>query len=122
MSNIASIARVAVVVASLVLPIGLNAQNSAAADNSAQNKHPQMTAQKQHGGAGDRETTRKIRRAIVHDKTISTYGHNVKIVTKDGAVTLSGPVHTDEEKQKIGAAATDVAGQDKVTNNLMVKQ
>ena len=121
MSNFKSFVRVAAVAATLALPVAMCAQNGAAADNSAQNKHPQTTAQQQHTGAADRETTRKIRQSIVHDKTISTYGHNVKIVTKDGAVTLNGPVHSDEEKQKIGTMASDVAGQDKVTNNLTVK-
>ena len=122
MLKIRSFIQVAAIVGTLALPAVACAQNGAAADNSAQNKHPQTTAEQQHGGASDRETTRKIRQAIVHDKTISTYGHNVKIVTKNGAVTLSGPVHTDEEKQNIGAKASDVAGQDKVTNNLTVKQ
>ena len=122
MSKIKSFARVAAVFGVLVSPVAMFAQNGAAADNSAQNKNPQTTAQQQHSGAADREMTRKIRQAIVHDKTISTYGHNVKIVTKDGAVTLNGPVHTDEEKQNIGAKASDIAGQDKVTNNLTVKQ
>ncbi|MDP9051271.1 MAG: BON domain-containing protein [Acidobacteriota bacterium] len=121
MSKIMSIARVAAIAGALALPVTMFAQQSAGADNSAQNKHPQTTAQQQHGGASDRETTRKIRQAVVHDKTISTYGHNVKIVTKGGTVTLSGPVHSEDEKQKIGAKATEIAGQEKVTNNLTVK-
>ena len=121
MSKFKSFARVAAIAGTLVLPVAMFSQNGAAADNSAQNKNPQTTAQQQHSGAADRELTRKIRQAVVHDKTLSTYGHNVKIVTKDGAVTLSGPVHSDDEKQKIGSIASDAAGQDKVTNNLTVK-
>ena len=35
------------------------------------------------------------------DKSLSTYGHNVKIITKDGSVTLKGPVRSEEEKQAI---------------------
>jgi osmotically-inducible protein OsmY len=50
------------------------------------------------------------------------YGHNVKIITRNGAVTLKGPVHSEEEKQAIASKAADVVGQDKVTNQLTVKQ
>ena len=47
------------------------------------------------------------------------YGHDVKIIAKDGAVTLKGPVHTDDEKQNIGAMAAQAAGgPDKVTASL----
>jgi hyperosmotically inducible protein len=43
----------------------------------------------------------------------------VKIITKDGAVTLKGPVHSDEEKLSVGAEAA--GGADRVTNQLTVK-
>ena len=67
--------------------------------------------------------TQKIRKAIIADKSLSMYGHNVKIITKDGAVTLKGPVHTDDEKQAIGSIAANATGStDKVTNDLTVKQ
>jgi osmotically-inducible protein OsmY len=36
-------------------------------------------------------------------------------------VTLKGPVHSEEEKQSIAAKAAEVAGQDKVSNQLTVK-
>ena len=64
----------------------------------------------------------KIRRAIVSDHSLSTYGHNVKIVVVGGAVTLKGPVHSEAEKQNIAAKAGAIAGQDKVTDQLTVKQ
>lgn len=41
-------------------------------------------------------TTAKIRKAITADKTLSTYAHNVKIITLNGTVTLKGPVTSDE--------------------------
>ncbi len=67
--------------------------------------------------------TQTIRKAIMADKSLSMYGHNVKIITKDGAVTLKGPVHTDDEKQAIGSIAANAAGSpDKITNDLTVKQ
>ena len=36
--------------------------------------------------AAYREMTKKIRAAIHQDKTISTYGHNIKVITQDGKV------------------------------------
>ena len=81
------------------------------------------TAEQQSAGRSDRLLTQKIRKSIIADKSLSMYGHNVKIITRDGVVTLKGPVHTDEEKQNIGAIAAEAAGgPDKVTNQLTVKQ
>jgi hyperosmotically inducible protein len=92
-------------------------------DNSANNKAQTTTADQQSEGSSDRMLTQKIRKSIIADKSLSTYGHNVKIITKDGAVTLKGPVHTDDEKQSNGAKAAEAAGgPDKVTNQLTVKQ
>jgi len=92
-------------------------------DNSANNRTHMTTADQQSESTSDRLLTQKIRKSIIADKSLSMYGHNVKIIAKDGAVTLKGPVHTDEEKQNIGALAAQVAGgPDKVTNQLTVKQ
>ena len=96
--------------------------SSGSADNSGQNKAHRKTADQQSEATPDREVTRKIRRALMDDKSLSTYGHNVKIITRNGAVTLKGPVHSDEEKQAIAAKAAGVVGQDKVTDQLTVKQ
>ena len=68
----------------------------------------------------DRELTQQIRRAIVSDKTLSTQAHNVKILTKDGAVTLKGQVKTDDEKKAVEDKANSVAGSGKVTSELTV--
>ena len=132
MSVLSPSKRVALVSCAFLLfagaPMALQAQEQSASpaasapDNSAQNKGQQMTADQQGSHASDREITMKIRRSIVADKTLSTYGHNVKIITKNGMVTLKGPVHSDEERQTIAAKAADVVGQDKVSNQLTVKQ
>jgi hyperosmotically inducible protein len=50
------------------------------------------TADQQSNSKEDLEITRKIRRALVEDKSLSTSAHNVKIVTVDRVVTLRGPV------------------------------
>ena len=82
----------------------------------------QPTADQQKENHPDREITRQIRKSIVEDKSLSSYAHNVKIVTQGGMVTLKGPVHSEEEKRAIEEKAVAVAGQGKVTNQLDVKQ
>ena len=66
------------------------------ADNTKTNQRDRaagaVTADQQKMNAADRELTRKIRRSVVDDKTLSTYAHNVKIMARDGTVTLRGPV------------------------------
>jgi len=95
-----------------------------APDNSKTNKRDRdkasPTADQQKMNPKDRELTRKIRAALHQDKSLSTYGHNVKIVTQDGRVTLRGPVRSDEEKVAIESKATEVAGAGNVTNELEV--
>ena len=54
------------------------------------------------------------------DKSLSTYAHNVKIVTHNGNVTLNGVVRSEDEKSAIEMKAANIAGQSKVTNELKV--
>ena len=93
-----------------------------APDNSAQNKDQGLTADNQTDAKGDRLTTANIRKAIMADKDLSTYAHNVKIITVNGAVTLKGPVKSEEEKEKVASDAAGVVPADKITNHLTVKQ
>ena len=79
------------------------------------------TADRQKDNRSDRDITQQVRKAIVKDKSLSTYAHNVKVITQNGMVTLKGPVRSEEEKMAIAAKAAEVAGQDKVTNQLDVK-
>lgn len=82
-----------------------------------------MTADQQKMNATDRELTKKIRRSIIADKSLSTYAHNIKIISQDGAVTLKGPVKPDDEKKNLMAKAIAVTGTaDKVTDQISVKQ
>jgi hyperosmotically inducible protein len=92
-----------------------------APDNTNQNKDHANTADNQTNAKSDRLTTQKIRKAIMADKELSTYAHNVKIITVDGAVTLKGPVQTEDEKQKVASEAASVVSADKITNDLTVK-
>jgi osmotically-inducible protein OsmY len=92
-----------------------------APDNTAHNKDHAKTADQQSNNAADRDTTQQIRKSIVGDSSLSTYAHNVKIITLNGGVTLKGPVRSAEEKQSVEDKATAVAGAGKVKNQLSVK-
>src|SRR4029453_16682369 len=64
-----------------------------------------QTAAQPKENAADRELTRSIRHALMQDKDLSTYAHNVKISTQAGQVTLKGPVRSEEEKRVVEAKA-----------------
>jgi hyperosmotically inducible protein len=96
-----------------------------APDNTAANKADkgaaQPTADQAKENTSDRQLMRQIRREVVKDKSLSTYGHNVKIIADHGKVTLKGPVHSDDEKKTIEGYATKIAGDGNVTSELTVK-
>ena len=97
------------------------AQQASAPDNTKANAQAnQNTADKQSNAASDRALTQQVRKAIMQDKSMSTYAHNVKVVTQNGQVTLSGPVRTDEEKQAIVERAAEIAGQDRIVDQISV--
>ena len=90
-------------------------------DNTKQNEdRTKPTADQQRMNPSDREITRKIRKAIHEDTTRSTYAHNIKVITRDGKVTLRGPVRSEEEKNNLQAKAVAVASEENVTNQLEV--
>ena len=95
-----------------------------AADNTKVNQRDQSssepTADKQKENPTDRQLTQQIRKALVKDKSLSTYAHNIKVISQNGMVTLKGPVKSEEEKQAIEAKAAQIAGADKVTSELAV--
>jgi|SRR5579872_61420 len=101
-------------------------QGSSAPDNTKMNQRDRNganpTADQQKENTSDRELTRQVRRALVQDKSLSTYGHNVKIIAQNGTVTLKGPVKSEEEKTTIEQKAAQAAGgADKIHSELEVK-
>jgi hyperosmotically inducible periplasmic protein len=68
------------------------------------------TADNQKNNKSDVETTAKIRKSIMADKSLSTSAHNVKVITQNGQVTLRGKVKTDADKEAVLAKAREVAG------------
>jgi hyperosmotically inducible protein len=95
-----------------------------AADNTKTNKGDAnkgaTTADQQKMNPSDRAITQKIRAEIMKDKSLSTYAHNVKIITQDGKVTLKGPVRTGDEKSAIETKANAIAGDGNVTSQIEV--
>jgi osmotically-inducible protein OsmY len=79
------------------------------------------TADNAKNTRSDLEIMQQIRRSLMDDKSLSTYGHNVKVIAKHGRVTLKGPVHSEEERTTIEQKAVEVAGAGNVTNQLSVK-
>jgi hyperosmotically inducible protein len=96
-----------------------------APDNSKVNERDrnkaEPTADQQKANRSDQDITQQIRQSIMKDESLSTYAHNVKIISQNGMVTLKGPVRSEDEKSAIEAKAVEVVGKDKVTNQLEVK-
>jgi hyperosmotically inducible periplasmic protein len=118
----------------LILPMllfssmAIHAQTSDAPkpDNSAVNKRDnnpgEVTADQQKMNAADRGIASKIRKSVMADKSLSTYAHNIKIISQDGIVTLKGPVRSDGEVKSLVSKATEVTGSsDKVVNQLSIQ-
>jgi len=102
-----------------------NNQAPPASDNTKTNQRDRSanepTADQQRDNRSDRDITQQIRRAIMNDKSLSTYAHNVKVITQQGQVTLKGPVQSEDEKKSIEAKAAEVVGENKVSSELNVK-
>jgi hyperosmotically inducible periplasmic protein len=79
-----------------------------------------QTADGQKMDPADTDLTKKIRSAIYQDKSLSTYAHNIKIITHNGAVTLKGPVRSEDEKANIEAKAAAIAGEGNMHSKLTV--
>jgi hyperosmotically inducible periplasmic protein len=92
-------------------------------DNTAMNKQDKNapTADQAKSNLSDRDLMKNIRRDVVKDKSLSTYGHNVKIISEHGKVTLKGPVHSEDEKKAIEEHARKYAGDSNVDNQISVK-
>jgi osmotically-inducible protein OsmY len=92
-----------------------------APDNTKRNKEQAPpSADQQKSNPADRAITQKIRKAVHDDSSLSTYAHNIKIITQDGKVTLKGPVRSEEEKNTLQAKAGEIAGEGNVTNELEI--
>ena len=106
-------------------PSARQADGAGDATNTARNERDRdgvnPTADDQSESKQDIDIAAKVRRAVVSDKSLSTNAHNVKIITNEGQVTLRGPVDSEAEKEAIVAKAKEVAGDDRVVDELELK-
>jgi hyperosmotically inducible periplasmic protein len=63
----------------------------------------------------------RVRQAVMKDGSLSMNAKNVKIIARDGTISLKGPVDSQREKDTIATSAGEIAGKDKVDNQLEVK-
>lgn len=79
-----------------------------------------MTAEEQSNSQQDLALTRQIRQAIAEDDSLSTTAKNVKIISREGRVTLSGAVSSTTEKDRVEQIAERYAGAARVNNELQL--
>lgn len=88
--------------------------NKPSASNSKSESSPQIENE------ADRSVTQKIRQSLMDDDSLSTNAKNIKIITKNGVVTLRGTVNNENEKSEIGKKAKAVGGVKSVDNQLEI--
>jgi len=79
-----------------------------------------LTPMDQKENETDLEITQRIRQSVMGDDSLSFTAKNIKIITRDGQVTLRGSVKSAAEKSAIEKAARDVAGPAKVTSQIEI--
>jgi hyperosmotically inducible periplasmic protein len=101
------------------------ASDSTDADNTRRNSSGENkntdTAEKQSNSKDDLSLTQKIRQAVMKEGSLSMNAKNVKIIAREGNITLKGPVDSQQEKDTIGTKAGEIVGKDKVVNQVEVK-
>lgn len=101
-----------------------NDLNDKDADNSARNVRDRddqtLTPLDQGNSEADVDTTAQIRKEILAGENMSVNARNVKVITRDGRVTLRGPVNSANEKRIIGDIALRILKTDNVDNQLEV--
>ena len=82
-----------------------------------------LTAEDQGSDRSDVDLTRKIRRSLTKDSSLSTAAQNIKIMSNQGNVVLRGPVKSAKEKQIVESRATSLLRTNaKLTSFLEVKE
>ncbi len=77
-----------------------------------------LTPEDQNETKSDIKITAAIRKAVVKNKSLSLDAHNAKIITRNGVVTLRGPVKNTAEKNKLQSIAEKTRGVKQINNQL----
>lgn len=78
-----------------------------------------LTPMDQMNNESDLNTTQDIRQALM-DSELSMDAKNIKVITRNGAVTLRGPVKTAAEVEEISVLVKAIPGIKSVDNQLQV--
>ena len=112
-------------ISSLTISAFAQDNSKPAADNSGRNERDRsgetQTSGDQSNSSENIKITAAIRRALMHEDSLSMTAKNVKIITQNGVVSLRGPVKNAAEKEKIAQIAQSAARQAKIENQLEVK-
>jgi osmotically-inducible protein OsmY len=91
-------------------------------DNTEQNARDKdsttLTPKDQKETKTDIKITSNIRKTVVRDKSLSIDAQNAKIITRNGMVTLRGPVANEAEKMKLQQITQQTKGVVQVDNQL----
>ncbi|TAK64862.1 BON domain-containing protein [Methylobacter sp.] len=80
-----------------------------------------LTPEDQKESESDINITANIRKAITDQESLSVNAHNVKIIARNGVVTLRGPVDSANESTEIQRIAKQTPGVKQVDNQLEIK-
>jgi hyperosmotically inducible protein len=80
-----------------------------------------LTPEDQKETKSDIKITAHIRKTVVNHKSLSVDAHNVKIITRNGVVTLRGPVENEAERNELQEIAKHTRGVKQVDNQLEIK-
>jgi osmotically-inducible protein OsmY len=80
-----------------------------------------LTAEDQGTSEEDVAATKQIRELVNEDDSLSIAAKNVKIITRNGMVTLRGRVESEQERLRIEANAREVVGSSRVENLITVE-
>lgn len=80
-----------------------------------------LTPEDQKETKQDIKITARLRKALIRYKTLSVNAQNVKIITRNGMVTLRGPVESEAERTELKKLALHTPGVKQVDNQLEIK-
>jgi osmotically-inducible protein OsmY len=106
------------------MPMNAPASADERADNTGRNERDRSgattTSGDQSENEADRSLTQRVRQAVMDDESLSSSAKNAKIMSRDGVVTLRGPVQSSQEKTKLAAIAQKTDGVKRVDNQLEI--
>ena len=107
----------------LILAFGVAACSKADAPDTSEVTvtSSKLTPFDQSNSKQDVRISADVRQALMKDGTLSVDAKNIKIITRDGVVTLRGAVKTEAERANIDFAATNTPGAIRVDDQLTLE-